>query len=296
MSSSTPLLTDVSDTARWVAYLRALETDRPDALFRDPFARRLAGDRGKSIAEAMPNAPGTKPGAQGLASVVAVRTKVFDELIVESVRATNADAVLNLAAGLDARPYRLSLPPSLVWIEADDATILDPKATLLATEKPTCNVTRIPTDLANASARRKLFDHVGSSYTRVVVVTEGLLVYLDEAVVRSLGAELRALGAVQCWILEAIAPEVLERNMKAWGDVLRRANAEWKFAPANGFAFYSELGWSPIEARSFFDEARRLGRKVRHDWIVRLLCAASSAFRTKVGNMVLYGALRPASA
>ena len=37
---------NISDTARWVAYFRARETQRPDALFRDPFAERLAGERG----------------------------------------------------------------------------------------------------------------------------------------------------------------------------------------------------------------------------------------------------------
>lgn len=47
----------VSDTARWVAYFRALETKRPDALFRDPFAERLASERGIHLA----NNPGNYP-------------------------------------------------------------------------------------------------------------------------------------------------------------------------------------------------------------------------------------------
>jgi methyltransferase (TIGR00027 family) len=295
MSPSGPLLADVSDTARWVAYLRALETDRPDALFRDPFARLLAGQRGREIAEAMPDAPGANPGAAGFASVLAVRTKVFDELIVDSVRATDANAVLNLAAGLDARPYRLSLPSSLVWIEADDAALLESKTALLAAERPSCRVERVPTDLTDASARRKLFDHVASSHDRVVVMTEGLLVYLDEAAVRSLAVELRSSGSVKRWILEAVAPEVLKRNMRAWGHVLRRANAQWKFAHADGFEFYGKLGWSPVVARSFFDETRRLGRTVRHEWMLRLLGSASSSFRKKLANMVAYGVIRPSA-
>jgi O-methyltransferase involved in polyketide biosynthesis len=39
----------VSDTALLVAASRALESDRPDGLIRDPFARRLAGDRGMAL-------------------------------------------------------------------------------------------------------------------------------------------------------------------------------------------------------------------------------------------------------
>jgi O-methyltransferase involved in polyketide biosynthesis len=42
---------NISDTARWVAWNRALESERPDAWFRDPMARRLAGERGERIAQ-----------------------------------------------------------------------------------------------------------------------------------------------------------------------------------------------------------------------------------------------------
>jgi O-methyltransferase involved in polyketide biosynthesis len=45
-----PLVRDISDTARWAAVYRARETARPDAGFRDPFARALAGERGERIA------------------------------------------------------------------------------------------------------------------------------------------------------------------------------------------------------------------------------------------------------
>jgi O-methyltransferase involved in polyketide biosynthesis len=47
-----PLVSNVSDTARWVAAYRAMESARPDALFRDPYADRLAGARGHAIGAA----------------------------------------------------------------------------------------------------------------------------------------------------------------------------------------------------------------------------------------------------
>jgi O-methyltransferase involved in polyketide biosynthesis len=40
-----PLVRNIADTARWVAWFRAQETLRPDAVFRDPLAARLAGER-----------------------------------------------------------------------------------------------------------------------------------------------------------------------------------------------------------------------------------------------------------
>src|SRR5437870_5092142 len=114
-----PLIRDISDTARWVAVYRARETERSDALFKDPFARALAGERGEHIARALPYADKTSW------SFIA-RTVLFDR-IVDNAVAGGVDLVVNLAAGLDTRPYRMSLPSSLRWVEADLPEILDYK-------------------------------------------------------------------------------------------------------------------------------------------------------------------------
>jgi hypothetical protein len=53
MSEQNLTVRGVSDTARWVAYFRALESKRPDALFRDPFAERLAGEHGIQLANTL---------------------------------------------------------------------------------------------------------------------------------------------------------------------------------------------------------------------------------------------------
>src|SRR5262249_32896164 len=101
-----PLIRDISDTARWVAVYRARESERPDAVFRDPHARALAGERGERIAAALAN--------QNMEWSVVARTHAFDRFLIREL-AAGADQVLNLAAGLDTRPYRLDLPPSLRW-------------------------------------------------------------------------------------------------------------------------------------------------------------------------------------
>ena len=106
-----PLIRNISDTARWAAVFRARESERSDALFRDPYARRLAGDRGEQIAASM-----TMHNRNSWSWVM--RTYVFDQYI-ERMLGAGVDTVLNLAAGLDARPYRMSVPPALRWIEVD---------------------------------------------------------------------------------------------------------------------------------------------------------------------------------
>jgi O-methyltransferase involved in polyketide biosynthesis len=88
---------NVSDTARWMAWYRAVESARADALFHDPFARRLAGPEGEAIARQV-------PGTDAVYRSIVTRTVVFDELVLDRVNNHGADLVLNLAAGLDTRP------------------------------------------------------------------------------------------------------------------------------------------------------------------------------------------------
>src|SRR5450432_1729282 len=110
-----PLIRDVSDTSFWIAHHRAVETRRPDALFRDSLAARLSGERGAKIATGM-------PAVRMTGWTVVMRTCLIDDYITCAVR-NGVDIVLNIGAGLDTRPYRMALPASLEWIEADFARI-----------------------------------------------------------------------------------------------------------------------------------------------------------------------------
>jgi len=88
-----------------VAAWRARESERPDALFREPLAARLAGEHGRRIIEHLPR----RTFVGGWSAVI--RTCIIDDLIRSSV-AEGTDTVLNLGAGLDTRPYRMDLPAS----------------------------------------------------------------------------------------------------------------------------------------------------------------------------------------
>src|SRR5487761_365054 len=102
MNEPNPPVRNISDTARWVAYFRARESQRADALFRDPYAERLAGELGFQIANTLPD--GNKHEWAWVA-----RTYLFDQFLSREIH-EGATLVVNLAAGLDARPYRMQLP------------------------------------------------------------------------------------------------------------------------------------------------------------------------------------------
>src|SRR5579872_7294278 len=176
-----PLLRNISDTALWAAVFRARETERPDAVFRDPFAGRLAGKRGIGIADTLPHAS-----ENSWAWVT--RTYLFDQVIRERVE-QGADMVINLAAGLDARPYRMALPATLAWVEVDLPDLLAYKEEVLAGETPRCVVERIALDLADRESRREVLRQLAGRARRALVISEGLLIYLFDEEVASLAAD-----------------------------------------------------------------------------------------------------------
>jgi methyltransferase (TIGR00027 family) len=252
LSPAEPLIRNISDTAQWAAVYRAQESERPDAVFRDPYARRLAGPRGEQIADSLP-----KGRSQSWAWVT--RTYLFDQFISEQI-ARGVDTVVNLAAGLDARPYRMALPPALRWIEVDLPALLDYKEQVLAGEKPGCALERVRLDLADVPARRQLFDRVGRDSKSALVITEGLLIYLTAEEVRSLGRDLAAASSFRGWLLDVVSPGLLKMLLKQWGSNLDDAGAPLKFAPPEGPAFFASAGWEPADVRPILPAAARIRR------------------------------------
>jgi len=101
-------------TARAVASARAEESARPDSLFNDPLAHRLAGAEGKGLG----------------VSLVVQRTRFMDDFLYHAFDNGVRQVVL-LGAGMDARAFRLGLH-EMHFFEVDQATIFDVKEPLVA--------------------------------------------------------------------------------------------------------------------------------------------------------------------
>ena len=190
---------NVSDTARWVAVYRAMESERPDALFRDPYARgrRLAGAKGDEIVRMRSRT------VCSMARAMIVRTAGVRR---DHRRPRSQRMAFHLGAQPRGRgsnvapPCRLELPPTLRWVDVDLPEILRYKLETLGDEKPKCRYEAAETDLTDAGSRRALFARIGAEARRVLVVTEGLLIDLERCGCRSArdgparGVVVRALG------------------------------------------------------------------------------------------------------
>lgn len=254
----------VSDTARWVAVYRAMETERPDAIFRDPFAHRLAGERGQAIVDGLNQ-------GRSLAWAMITRTAVFDEMILDLVRRERVDLIVNLACGLDARAWRLDLPADLHWVDVDFQVMIDYKTEILKDERPVCRYEAIAADLTDDRARSALFARLGGGAKRALVISEGLLIYLTPEQVRTLASDLHSQASFRWWLIDLAHPRLLKLMTKTWGGAVSGGNAPFQFAPDEGTGFFLPLGWREIAFRAQGDEAQRLKREMRGMWIYRLM-------------------------
>jgi methyltransferase (TIGR00027 family) len=270
MPTTTVPITHVSDTARWVAYYRAMETDRPDAHFRDPFAKRLAGAHGEEIVNSM------KQGRTNSWPMV-VRTTVFDQ-VIRARLADGCDQILNLACGLDARPWRMAeLPKSFKWVDADFPGILDYKLEVLKDETPLCDYEAVRVDLTDAAARDALFARVAGQGKRTLVITEGLLIYLKASDVSSLAQSLAAHPSFRWWLSDLASPKLLKWMERGWGKEVAKGNAPFIFGPAEGTGYFKPYGWREKEWHAVWDDAKRLNRRMPGAWLWDLLGALQSA-------------------
>jgi methyltransferase (TIGR00027 family) len=251
---------DVSDTALWVALYRAQESERKDALFNDPFARRLAGERGQRILD-------TVPKAQSISWPMVVRTQVMDEIILKLVRESGVDTVVNLAAGLDVRPWRLPLPQATHWVDVDLPGMLEHKLTGMANESTNCRYTARAADLRQPGALRAVLDEVAREAKVTLVVTEGLLIYLEASEVAALAREVASHPACRYWLMDLASPMLLKFMEKRWKGPRGLQNAPFKFGPAEGTTFFEPLGWREVEYRSTMAEAKRLNRLPSSAWL-----------------------------
>jgi O-methyltransferase involved in polyketide biosynthesis len=119
VAQAEPLIRNISDTALLATVYRARETERQEALFRDPFARRLAGKRGDQIADSIPF-------SNRNAWAWVTRTYMFDQFIAEQCQQGVAIEALVAARSHVTSAYWLSSSPTNQMRSLGNSPVLSP--------------------------------------------------------------------------------------------------------------------------------------------------------------------------
>jgi methyltransferase (TIGR00027 family) len=176
----------VGDTALGAAEMRAEEHVRPDRLFDDPYAAAFVAAAPPLFPEleSISDDPDIAALKAAFSADIVVRTRFYDEFLLRACTAGCRQVVL-LAAGLDARAFRLDWPGGVRVFELDLPDVLAFKDAVLQRERaePRCARTAVPVDLRDdwpAQLTAAGFE----PQTRTAWTAEGLLPYLsnDDAV------------------------------------------------------------------------------------------------------------------
>lgn len=236
----------VSDTALLVAAARASETERPDGLVRDPYAATLAGEGGMAMAR---NANGSR----WMSFAIGLRSQYIDGFLTTELMNDSVDCVLSLGAGLDARPWRLALPDSLRWIEADFAPILDYKHEALKNIAPRCRLECLTADLNHADERRRVMDQAASKGARLLLLTEGLLYYLPGSTVRGLAMETAERSSFASWILD-VSSQALMRLQATGTRSIEKFGHQTRLDGEDILHTVTESGWAAADRKTFMKD------------------------------------------
>jgi methyltransferase (TIGR00027 family) len=228
----------IAATGLLVAAMRAEESARDDALFTDPFAERLAGEAGRQLL-----AEATAETEQPSAPIV-VRTRFWDEALLRA-QDDGVTQVAILAAGMDARAYRLPWRSGTTVYEVDQPQMIETKDERLGSEQPRCRRVAVGVDLADDWPRIVVSQGFTSS-TRTVWLIEGLLQYLDASDVDRLFARVDALSAPGSVLLYDVVGKVLldAPFLQASLEFMRRLGAPWTFGSDTPAALVEDRGWT----------------------------------------------------
>ena len=279
------IATSVGSTAVMVAAARAAETERPNPLIRDPYAKVLVAGAGTSAWEFMLDDEfvakladaDTEAAAvfEHMGAYQAVRTHFFDAFFTDAVTAGIRQIVI-LAAGLDSRAYRLQWPAGTTVYEIDQPKVLEYKSATLDEHGVASTAVRraVPMDLRfdwpNALQQAGFDASAPTAW-----LAEGLLMYLPAEAQDRLFEHVTALSApgshiaaetmgVQSDERRAQMRERFERIAAQFGMESTLDVQELMYSDpdrADVAAWLAEHGWASM-ATSSREEMDRLGRAV----------------------------------
>jgi methyltransferase (TIGR00027 family) len=217
-SDTWDLASSVGATATMVAAARAVASKDADPIINDPFAAPLVRAVGIDFftrvvdGEINPTLGGNvgetgKVELQTETDSLAVRTRFFDDFFTGATTAGIGQVVI-LAAGLDARAYRLAWPPGTVVYEVDQPNVIKFKTDTMAAlgAEPTTERRTVSIDLRDdwpTALREAGFDDTKPAAWSA----EGLLMYLPPEAQDRLFDHITALSAPGSQLATEYHPE-----------------------------------------------------------------------------------------
>jgi O-methyltransferase involved in polyketide biosynthesis len=138
--------------------------------------------------------------------------------------------------------------------------VLDYKESILGSHSAACSLERVALDITDVDARRIFLARIEAAATDVLVLTEGLLVYMTPDEVASLAGDLQECPAFCWWLTDMISSSALRMMQSKYCESPNTGSVSMRFAPEAGADFFHPYGWETDELRSCLKEGERLNR------------------------------------
>mmetsp|Transcript_2496 Transcript_2496/g.4533 ORF Transcript_2496/g.4533 Transcript_2496/m.4533 type:complete len:284 (-) Transcript_2496:352-1203(-) len=255
-----------NDSAMMIAWERALETKREDALFQDPLAERLAGTKGQTLSDnfgGMCTAFGLEGWPEFHKTWVAVRTRFIDDCIADSASMGTFSQLVNVGSGMDTRPYRQECFSAFSGgaFQVDMEAIQTGKAKIfsdiLGAPSPYSPVVDVTLDLLDTSTSLKdeLCKTNFNAEKPAVFVSEGLVMYLGkEGKLKLLRDVSTAAAPGSVFVLQFMDASESQRAKSTPEAMEAALSVEEIMQTLPG------LGWDQLQFSRFGDEKLSFGR------------------------------------
>ena len=248
-------LPPVSATALGVAMVRAAESERPDRLFDDPFASAFVA--AATSTPPLVLTPAQRRRASALVDWITVRTRFFDDLMLHAC-AHGCRQVVILAAGLDARAFRLGLAGDVRLFEIDLDGILVFKQDVITGNGfvPSCERVVVPADLTGPWLPA-LADAGFDPAVSTMWLAEGLLVYLTRQQNETLIDDVTDLSSPGSRLGLTLSSREEGRDWDG-DDLFEHERLQRSASPGDAAGWLAPRGWS-VEVHFATDRAAAYG-------------------------------------
>ena len=235
----------VSNTAFYCCGVRREDARQPLSICNDQFAQRFMDERAKRVFE--PFRSETMPNITN-----ATRCRIIDDILRSEIKP--ATTIISIGAGFDTRPYRLA---GGTWLELDEAPLLEYKNEKLPLAECNNPLRRIAIDFSREPLGDKLAG-IGAEHP-VIVVIEGVFMYLEPAAILTNVHELRRLFPHHLLLCDLMNRRFFEKFSGSVHAKLVAAGGAFTARPEHPDEVFTQNGYLEIERIPMARRAQELG-------------------------------------
>ena len=241
----------ISQTAFYCCGVRMQDAERDKPVCGDVYAKRFMNEDGLRILEKFKDE--TRPNTSNVG-----RHRIIDDLLRRELMAHPDLCVVLIGAGFDSRAYRLE---GGAWIELDDSQVIAYKNERLQVSECRNELHRVPIDFSTESLEEKLSSFAGRS--PVIVVIEGVFMYLEQDTIQQLLQTLRRLFPQHKLICDLATKRFFEKYARTIHEKLAGMGATFRFTidkPDKVFVQngYRRIGWFSIVGSAMEFESKKI--------------------------------------